>query len=166
MQQARVTGATAKNVHDLPGGNFRLDPLQAAILGAKLPHYEARIARRRATPTPSRQALQATSLPSSCSRPTTPTGGTCTRSSPCATRGATRSTWRCARGTSAAEVYYPVPMPLQKAVASLGHRPGDFPHAERAPPRCCRSRCTASSTTDDVARVAEAVRGALREVPT
>ena len=45
----------AKNVHDIPGGNYRLDPLQAAILGAKLPHYEARLARRQANAASLRQ---------------------------------------------------------------------------------------------------------------
>jgi dTDP-4-amino-4,6-dideoxygalactose transaminase len=29
-------------------------------------------------------------------------------------------------------VYYPVPLPLQPALASLGHRPGAFPAAEAA----------------------------------
>ncbi|HEV2306188.1 MAG TPA: DegT/DnrJ/EryC1/StrS family aminotransferase, partial [Candidatus Acidoferrales bacterium] len=35
------------------------------------------------------------------------------------------------RGVGTA-VHYPLPLHLQKALASLGHKPGDFPHTERA----------------------------------
>lgn len=44
----REHGSPARYVHDEISGNFRLDALQAALLGQKLPHLPAALIRRRA----------------------------------------------------------------------------------------------------------------------
>ncbi len=57
-----------------------------------------------------------------------------------------------------------MPMPLQGAVAHLGHRRGDFPQAERAAAEVLSIPVHSELDGEDVARVIEAARGAVREV--
>lgn len=162
MLRARVTGASAKNVHTDPGGNYRLDPLQAAILRAKLPRYEARIARRRSNASALREALDG--LPDIVLPSDDPRGrhvyAQFTLRHP--RREALQSALRD-KGI-AAEVYYPVPMPLQGAVATLGHSAGDFPATERAAAEVLSIPVHSELTGDELRAVIDGVRAAAREV--
>lgn len=163
MKKVRVTGATAKNVHDLPGGNFRLDPLQAAILRAKLPHYEARIARRRDHADRLRAALKDVS--SQLVLPTDDPDGRhvyaqFTIRHP--KRDAISAALR-AKGVGS-EVYYPMPMPYQKVFASLGHKPGEFPLSERACAEVLSIPVHSELELPEIETVCHAVRDAVRAV--
>jgi len=61
----------------------------------------------------------------------------------------------------ASTVYYPVPLHLQPLYASLGHKRGDFPHAERAAQEVLSLPMYPELRSDQIARVAEAVLESL-----
>ena len=58
----RTHGQVARHVHAVPGANFRLDTLQAAILRVKRPHLAAWTERRRANAETYRTLLEGTPL--------------------------------------------------------------------------------------------------------
>jgi dTDP-4-amino-4,6-dideoxygalactose transaminase len=57
--------------------------------------------------------------------------------------------------------YYTTPLHLQPALAFLGHRPGDFPITERAAATNLALPMHPNLAEEQVAAVAEAVRGVL-----
>jgi dTDP-4-amino-4,6-dideoxygalactose transaminase len=125
----RNHGAAQKLQHDRIGGNFRLDELQAALLRVKLPHLSRWTAERRRLAALYRERLAGlpVGLP--------PPDAGCVWNQfvirvPSARRDPLRRHLE-ERGIASA-VYYSTPLHLQPALAFLGHRPGDFPNAERA----------------------------------
>ena len=54
-------------------------------------------------------------------------------------------------------VYYPVPLHLQPLYASLGHKPGDFPHAERAAQEVLSLPMYPELRPEQIARVTETI---------
>jgi dTDP-4-amino-4,6-dideoxygalactose transaminase len=59
-------------------------------------------------------------------------------------------------------VYYPYPLHLQPLYASLGHKPGDFPHAERAAREVLSLPMYPELRKEQIARVAEAIAEFLK----
>jgi dTDP-4-amino-4,6-dideoxygalactose transaminase len=129
----RVHGATAKNRHEVLGGNFRLDELQAALLRVKLPHLPRWTERRRHIADHYRQCLSSLEAAGAIDLPPADPGSVWNQFV-LRIRDRARDSLRqhlAARGIATA-VYYPTPLHLQPALAQLGLRAGAFPHAERA----------------------------------
>jgi dTDP-4-amino-4,6-dideoxygalactose transaminase len=127
----RTQGARPKYHHVAIGGNFRLDPLQAAVLRAKLPHLAAWIAARRRHAERYRGLLAAARLPDELRPPARHPDHVYHQFVIRAPRRDALRAHLAAAGIGT-EVYYPEPLHLQPCFADLGYRPGSLPVAERA----------------------------------
>jgi dTDP-4-amino-4,6-dideoxygalactose transaminase len=150
----RVHGMEPKYYHQVVGGNFRLDALQAALLSVKLRHFDGYTAGRR------RNAALYTERLAQLPGVEVARAADCG----CAEAGDAETTARLilpaayphnghiwnqytlrvigagrrdalrahltARGVGS-EIYYPLPLHEQACFADLGHNPDDFPWAHR-----------------------------------
>lgn len=127
----RVHGAKPKYHHDLVGGNFRLDPLQAAILRVKLKYLTQWTEMRRNNARRYRSLFEEMGLSKCVSVPDDSEGHIYNQF---VVRFRDRDGLRSFLGEKGVEteVYYPIPLHLQKCFQSLGYQTGDFPQAEGA----------------------------------
>jgi dTDP-4-amino-4,6-dideoxygalactose transaminase len=129
----RTHGMEPKYYHQLVGGNFRMDGLQAAVIRVKAPHLAAWTDARRANAQRYRNLFRAAALDDRVTLPVEPPDRRhifnqfviCTADRD----GLKRHLDERGIGT---EIYYPVPFHLQPCFADLGYRRGEFRHAERA----------------------------------
>ncbi len=130
LRRLRVHGMEPKYVHEIVGGNFRLDALQAAVLRVKLRHLDAWHEGRRRNAATYRALFADAGLPEVVLPEDVP-GHIYNQF---VVRVAQRDALRAhleAEGVGT-EVYYPLPLHRQACFAPLGYGPGDFPHSEAA----------------------------------
>ena len=127
----RTHGARPKYHHLLIGGNFRLDPLQAAVLRAKLRHLTAWTAARRGHAEHYRALFAAAHVPPELRLPAPDPAHVYHQFVVRAPRRDALRAHLAAAGIGT-EIYYPEPLHLQPCFAELGYRAGAFPIAERA----------------------------------
>ena len=130
LKTLRNHGQSAKYVSSEPGWNSRLDEIQAAILRVKLRHLPAWQSARQAHAASYSKLLLG--IPG-VAPPLVPEGYE---------HVFHQYTIRVERREALVKllnerkigsaIYYPMPLHLQPLYASLGHRMGDFPHAEHA----------------------------------
>jgi dTDP-3-amino-3,4,6-trideoxy-alpha-D-glucose transaminase len=128
VRRGRDYGQERRYHHVARGLNSRLDELQAAILRVKLRHLAGDNARRTAIARRYHERLAHLPL----ELPVAPAHGESVWHL-YTVRTPQRDRLRGFLGDQGitALVHYPVPIPLQPALAHLGHRPGAFPVAER-----------------------------------
>ncbi|MGI9328483.1 MAG: DegT/DnrJ/EryC1/StrS family aminotransferase [Pseudomonadales bacterium] len=131
IRKLRNHGASPKYYHQLIGGNFRLDTIQAAVLCAKFPHlqdwhaarqknaayYDEQLGELVAVVTPKVAQSRAFHIYNQY-----------------VVHVSERDELRAHLQANqiGTEIYYPVPFHLQECFKELGHRRGDFPVAESA----------------------------------
>jgi len=133
MTIMRVHGGKPKYYHSVIGGNFRLDELQAAVLLLKLKHLDAWTAARQENARYYDNALSKAGLGNNVSTPVALPGYRHIYNQ-YVLRVAQRDALRdhLAKAHVGTEIYYPVPLHMQKCFSDLSYRPEDCPESARA----------------------------------
>jgi dTDP-4-amino-4,6-dideoxygalactose transaminase len=135
LRMLRNHGMKPKYYHSLVGGNFRMDTLQAAVVNVKFPHLDAWSAGRQANAARYRRLFgEAGLVQSGVVR--------LPYEAPNVRHIYNQFILRVERRDEllehlkkhdvGSEIYYPVPLHLQKCFAYCGHREADFPVSEAA----------------------------------
>jgi len=151
----REHGSAVRYYHDEVGYNYRMEGLQGATLGVQLPHLSAWNARRRAIAHRYHLLLKDTPLRLPLESP-----GCESVYHLYVVRHPSRDKLKAhleAGGVGSA-LHYPHPLHLQKCFAHLGHKPGDFPVAERVSRECLSLPIFPELTDEQVAHVAATIR--------
>ncbi len=162
MRAIRTHGGLKRHEHPLLGTNGRFDTIQAAVLLAKLPHFDQEVAERERL-----GARYSQKLKEVCVVPQIQDGNTHVYA---------QYTIRVPQRDGVAEklkakgiptaMYYPKCLHEQPVFAPLGYRVGDFPEAERASREVLSLPMHPYLSEPDQDRVIDAVKAALRlDVP-
>jgi dTDP-4-amino-4,6-dideoxygalactose transaminase len=133
MRVLRVHGGKPKYFHSVIGGNFRIDELQAAVLRVKLKYLDGWTTARQRNAAFYDAAFAAAGLADKLETPQAAGNGRHIFNQYVVrvhNRDALKG-FLAGRGIGT-EIYYPVPLHLQKCFAYLNHGAGDFPESERA----------------------------------
>ncbi len=133
LRVLRVHGGKPKYFHAVVGGNFRIDELQAAVLRVKLKYLDGWTEGRQRNAAYYDAAFADAGLGEKLRTPAAVPGYRHIFNQ-YVVRAQNRDALRARlteRGIGS-EIYYPVPLHLQKCFAYLNHRAGDFPQSERA----------------------------------
>jgi dTDP-4-amino-4,6-dideoxygalactose transaminase len=138
IRALRNHGMETRYYHKWVGGNFRMDAIQAAVLGVKLPHLDLWSAERRARAAFYRQEFARAGLSRLVKLPAESYATSGHLNHHIYNQFVIRAVRRDAlkehltKAGIATEIYYPRALHMQECFADLGYSKGDFPEAERA----------------------------------
>ena len=126
LKVLRVHGSKPKYYHKIIGGNFRLDPIQAAVLCVKLPYLESQHKKRREN-----AAYYSEKLSDIVKTPQVDENNiSIFNQYTIVVKDRNRVQEILNKSNVGNVVYYPVPLHLQECFEDLGHKKGDFPISE------------------------------------
>jgi dTDP-4-amino-4,6-dideoxygalactose transaminase len=133
LAMVRVHGMEPKYYHQLVGGNFRLDEIQAVVLSIKLKHLDAWTLGRQENACFYFEAFERAGLKGTVTLPVALPGVRHIYNQFVVRfpqrDGLKKYLGECGVGS---EIYYPVPLHQQQCFAPLGYATGAFPESERA----------------------------------
>ncbi len=133
VRKLRGYGASGRYLYDMIGVNSRLDEVQAAVLRVKLKHLDCWADERRRAAARYRDLFKRAGLDTLIELPyIQPECRSVYNQFVVSASKRDALKRHLAADGIGTEVYYPLPMHLQKCFKYLGYRRGDFPHAERA----------------------------------
>jgi dTDP-4-amino-4,6-dideoxygalactose transaminase len=158
LRMLRDWGAERRYEHVLPGFNYRMEAIQGAVLRVKLRHLEAWTEARRAHAAAYDRLLSKAGVATPRALP-----GRRHVYHIYAVRVPQRDRAQQAlhRQAIATGIHYPIPVPLQKAHADLGHGPGDFPVSEQVAAEILSIPMFSELSTSQVQVVVTAIRQAI-----
>ena len=155
LKALRIHGSFEKYIHEWAGVNSRLDALQAAVLDVKLDHLDAWSRARQRNADLYRQALAGiVTLPVQQPHQTSHVYNQFVIR--CARRDELRKF--LSESGVGTEVYYPLPLHLQPALAAYGYKAGDFPVSEQLSKEVLALPIFAELTEEEIATVAGLIR--------
>jgi dTDP-4-amino-4,6-dideoxygalactose transaminase len=156
----RNHGSRQRYYHDEIGWNSRLDSMQAAVLNVKLPHIARWNEQRRERAETYRSLFKQSGLVDSAAivlPEERPEAYHIYHQFVVRAQGRDELRSFLTEHKIGSEVYYPVPLHLQKCFAYLGYKPGDLPVSEQAAHEVLALPIFPELTGEEQSRVVETV---------
>ena len=162
LRVLRMHGGATRYVHDTVGWNSRLDTLQAGVLSVKLRYLDEWTRRRQDNADLYRRLFAASSAP--VTTPAIAAHANRHVHNQFVIRAPKRDQLRgfLRENGIGCEVYYPIPLHLQKCFDYLGYREGDFPVSEQMARETLALPVHTELDSSDIERVVETVSAFYR----